>query len=75
MMTRRKPFSSEIFFSLQVKEILFSLFNVMIRAEIFFEEMKMNFKIKKFDMSLFFNFMDKDKNGFLTLNEVNRNKF
>ncbi len=70
MMTRRKPFSSEIFFSLQVKDILFSLFNVMIRAEIYFDEMKMNFKNKKFDISLFFNFMDKDKNGSLTLNEV-----
>jgi hypothetical protein len=70
MMTRRKPFNSEICFNLQVKEILFNLFNVMIRAEVYFDEMKMNFKNKKFDLSLFFSFMDKDKNGFLTLNEV-----
>ena len=69
-MTRRKPLIKEICFDLVVKETLCDLFNLLIKAEVYLDEMKINFNEKNLDLNLFFELMDKERNGFLTLNEV-----
>ena len=69
-MTRRKPIcKNDAFLDFNIKDLLNHIFVLHLNAEAFLYEIKKN--LETADISELFNYLDLDKNGFLTLNEVN----